>query len=46
MNQRWSVIGIVAAGVILMLVARYIMRSPFFGVARESENRTTHRESG
>jgi amino acid transporter len=43
-NQLWSVIGIVAAGVILMLVARFIMRSPFFGVERESENRTTHRK--
>jgi amino acid transporter len=46
MNQRWSVIGIVAAGVILMLVARYIMRSPFFGVARESEDRAADRKSG
>jgi amino acid transporter len=44
-DQRWSVIGIVAAGVILMLVARFIMRSPFFQVERESENRTTHRKT-
>jgi amino acid transporter len=38
-TQRWSVIGIVAAGVILMLVARFVMRSPFFQIERESENR-------
>jgi amino acid transporter len=36
-SQRWSVIGILAAGVIVMLVARFIMRSPFFHVGRESE---------
>jgi amino acid transporter len=41
-TQRWSVIGIVAAGVILMLVARFIMRSPFFQIERESENRNTN----
>jgi amino acid transporter len=42
-TQRWSVIGIVAAGVILMLVARFIMRSPFFQIERESESRNTNR---
>jgi hypothetical protein len=30
------VVGIVAAGVILMLVARFVLRSPFFQLARES----------
>jgi amino acid transporter len=34
---RWSLIGIVAIGVILMLSARVLLRSPFFGIARESE---------
>jgi amino acid transporter len=44
-SQRWSVVGIVTAGVVLMLVARLIMHSPFFQIARESETRTTHRRS-
>jgi amino acid transporter len=35
-SEVWSVVGIVAAGVILMLVARFILRSPFFQIARES----------
>jgi hypothetical protein len=33
------VVGIVAAGVILMLVARFILRSSFFQAARESAAR-------
>jgi hypothetical protein len=33
------VVGIVAAGVILMLMARFILRSSFFQVARESAAR-------
>ena len=35
-SQRWSVIGIVAAGVVLMFVARFVLRSPFFQLPRES----------
>ena len=35
-SEVWSVVGIVAAGVILMLVARFVLRSPFFQLARES----------
>jgi amino acid transporter len=38
-SQRWSLIGIVASGVILMLVARFVMRSPFFHIQRESAPR-------
>ena len=34
--QLWSVLGIVAVGVVLMLVARFILRSPFFQIPRES----------
>jgi amino acid transporter len=34
--QVWSLIGIVAAGVLLLLVARFVLRSGFFGIARES----------
>jgi amino acid transporter len=35
--ELWSVVGIVAAGLVLMLCARFILRSPFFQIARESE---------
>jgi len=36
-SQIWSLVGIVASGLILMFVARYVLRSPFFQIARESE---------
>jgi amino acid transporter len=35
-SQNWSLIAIVAAGLILMLSARFILRSPFFQIKRES----------
>src|SRR3984893_16531339 len=38
-SQRWSLIGVVAAGLILMLAARFILRSQFFHVRRESAAR-------
>jgi amino acid transporter len=38
-SQRWSVIGIVAAGVIMLGVARFVLRSPFFQIPRESAAR-------
>jgi len=38
---RWSLIGIVAIGAILMLSARVLLRSPFFSMPRESEPATT-----
>jgi amino acid transporter len=38
-SQRWSLIGIVAAGMILMLVARFVLRSHFFQIQRESAAR-------
>jgi amino acid transporter len=38
-SQRWSLIGIVAAGVVLMFVARFVLRSPFFQIPRESAPR-------
>jgi amino acid transporter len=34
--QLWSVVGIVAAGIVLMLVARLVLRSSFFQIPRES----------
>jgi amino acid transporter len=43
---RWSLIGIIALGLILMLSARFFLRSPFFGIPRESETeapRGSHR---
>jgi amino acid transporter len=36
--QRWSLTAIVAAGLIVMLAARFILRSPFFQIHRESDN--------
>jgi len=37
-SQVWSLTGVVVAGVILMLVARFVYRSPFFQIPRESDN--------
>ena len=34
--QNWSLVGIVIVGLVLMLVARFGYRSPFFGISRES----------
>jgi amino acid transporter len=46
-SQVWSLIGVVIAGLVLMLAARFILRSPFFGVRTESDqqevNSGTHR---
>jgi len=35
--QNWSLAGIVVAGVAVMLVARFGLRSGFFAIPRESE---------
>jgi amino acid transporter len=35
--QKWSLIGVLALGLILMLSARFILRSPFFQIPRESD---------
>ena len=37
--QVWSLVGIVAAGLIMMLIARFVLRSVFFQLPRESEPR-------
>ena len=42
-SQLWSMVGIVASGLLLLLVARFILRSPFFNIARESEERNRRR---
>jgi amino acid transporter len=44
-TQRWSIVGIVAAGLILMLSARFILRSSFFQIARETDS-AGHRRVG
>jgi amino acid transporter len=36
-GQVWSIVGIVGLGVILMLSARFIQRSPFFQIPLESD---------
>jgi amino acid transporter len=36
--QVWSLVGIVVAGLLLMLSARFILRSSFFQIRRESDN--------
>ncbi len=35
-SQRWSLIGVVTAGLVLMLAARFVLRSPFFHIRLES----------
>jgi FtsH-binding integral membrane protein len=35
-SQRWSFIGILIAGVVLMVAARVFLKSPFFNIRRES----------
>ena len=34
-SQRWSMLGIVLAGVVLMFVARFVLKSSFFRIRRE-----------
>jgi amino acid transporter len=36
-SQLWSLFGIVASGLILMITARFILRSSFFQIQRESD---------
>ncbi len=36
-EQRWSMLGIVAAGILLMLVARFVLQSWFFQIRPESD---------
>ena len=37
-SQIFSLVGVVVLGFVLMLVARFVLRSPFFGVQRESDD--------
>lgn len=36
---RWSLIGVVVAGLVMLFVARFVLKSPFFHINRESEAR-------
>jgi amino acid transporter len=45
-SQRWSLIGIVIAGLVLMVSARFVLRSSFFQLPRESEKVGGHRRTG
>ena len=36
-SENWSLGGVVAAGAILMLAGRFVLRSPFFQIKRESD---------
>jgi len=36
-TQNWSLIGIIALGLVLMFSARFILRSPFFQIQREAD---------
>jgi amino acid transporter len=36
--ERWSLFAIVAVGVVLMICARFFLRSPFFQIRRESDS--------
>ena len=38
-TEKWSLVGIMGAGVVLMLAARFILRSPFFRIPLESAPR-------
>jgi amino acid transporter len=38
-EQVWSIVGIVVAGLVLMLIARFVLRSWFFEIQRESAPR-------
>lgn len=40
--QIWSIVGIVGLGVVLMLSARFVQRSPFFQIPRESDGEPAH----
>jgi MFS family permease len=44
-SQRWSLIGIVIAGLVLLAVARYVLHSAFFQIPRESEEVRGHRKT-
>jgi amino acid transporter len=38
--EQWSLVGVIVAGLVLMLVARFVLRSPFFSLQLESDKPT------
>jgi len=38
--QNWSLVGIIVVGIVLMFIARFGLRSPFFQIRRESDTET------
>jgi amino acid transporter len=38
-QQNWSLVGVIGLGLILLFVARFVLRSPFFQIPRESAPR-------
>jgi amino acid transporter len=38
--EKWTMLGILVAGLLLMLVARFVLESPFFSVRRETDTGT------
>ena len=44
--ERWSLIGIIGLGLILMLSARFFLRSPFFQIPRESDSQPVPARAG
>jgi amino acid transporter len=45
-SQRWSLIGIVLTGLVLLLIARFVLHSSFFRLPRESEEVKGHGRPG
>ncbi len=45
-SQRWSLIGIVIAGLVVVFSARFVLRSSFFQLPRENERIGGHRRTG
>jgi hypothetical protein len=41
--SNWALAGTAALGVLLLLSARFIQKSPFFSIPRESAGRSSHR---
>jgi amino acid transporter len=39
-SQVWSLVGVVGVGLVLLLIARFILKSPFFQLPRESDPET------
>lgn len=42
-SQNWSLVGVAVLGVLLMFAARFILKSPFFHIQRESDGQPADR---